>query len=112
VKYYGFDVAVLCKPDALRTALKNITAANAPQFYVLRNISIKNTQEKPPSRVGDPNQPDKDKDTVKYIVGMESIEVTAHFEVVDFSSPGEKVASEASPSGSSSSSPKSTPARR
>jgi len=112
VKYFGFDIAVLCKPEGLRNTLKEITAANAPQFYVLRNIKIANSQPKPPSRAGDPTQTEKDKDTVKYIVGTESIEVTAHFEMVDFSSPGEKVASEVSPSGSSSSSPKSNPVRR
>ncbi|EDY17870.1 hypothetical protein CfE428DRAFT_4609 [Chthoniobacter flavus Ellin428] len=108
VKYYGFDFSVLCKPDGLRDVLKNITAANAPQFYVLRSLKIQNQMEKGPSRAGDPNKPEKDKELASYIVGTELIEVSAHFEVVDFSNPGETVESEASPS----TSPKTTPARR
>lgn len=110
VQYHSFDVTVLCKPEGLRGALNSITAANAPQFFVLRNIKIRNQVEKGPSRAGDPNKPPDDKDkAAAYIAGTELIEVTARFDMVDFTSPSEKVASEGS---SSSPSPKSTPARR
>ena len=104
VKYHPFDISVSCKPGALREVLKSITGSKAPQFYVLRQIRIRNSKEKGPPRAGDPSETDKDKQAIHYIVGEEWIEVTARFEVVDFTKPGEKPAS-----GKSSAAPKSTP---
>ncbi len=109
LKYHPFTITAIMKPDGLREVLKNVTATNAPQFFVLRNIRIRNSAEKGPSRAGDPNKPEKDKDIASYVVGTEWIEVTAQFDMVDFTNPGEKLTSEDS---SSSPSPTSTPARR
>ncbi|MDR3402756.1 MAG: Amuc_1100 family pilus-like protein [Chthoniobacter sp.] len=105
VKYHPFDIVVSCKPAALREVLKTITGPQAPQFYVLRQIRIRNEKEKGPPRAGEANA-SGDKQTVQYIVGEEWIEVSARFEVVDFAKPGEKPASD-----KPSAAPKSTPAR-
>jgi hypothetical protein len=93
VKYHSFDIAVICKPAALKEVLKNITGPKAPQFYVLRQIRIHNQKEKGPPRAGDPNVPEE-KRGVQYIVGEEWIEVTARYDVVDFAAPSEKPAAE------------------
>ncbi|MEI9894880.1 MAG: hypothetical protein WDN28_13590 [Chthoniobacter sp.] len=102
MKYHAFDIAVSCKPAALREVLKTITGPQAPQFLVLRQIRIRNEKEKGPSRAGDPTKPDKQ--AVDYIVGEEWIEVDARIEIVDFAKPGEQ-----STPDQSSSVPKSTP---
>jgi hypothetical protein len=108
VKYHPFNVAVLCKQEALMNVLKAIASPKAPQFIVLRKIVIHNQKDKGPLKV-DPNAPVDPKDAgPKYIVGEEWIEVTLHLEMVDFTAPGEKTASEQS----SSSTPKATPARK
>lgn len=109
VKYHPFNVAVLCKQEALMNVLKAIASPKAPQFLVLRKIVIHNQKEKGPSKT-DPNAPaaqtpDGKPAGPQYIVGEESIEVTLHLEMVDFAAPNEKVASEQS------SAPKTTPAR-
>lgn len=110
VKYHPFTISAIAKPEGLREVLKNVTAANAPQFFVLRSIRIHNSSgEKGPSRAGDPNKTDKEKEVPGPLVGTEWIEVTAQFDMVDFANPGEKLASEGS---TSSLSPTSTPARR
>jgi len=109
VKYHSFDVVAVCKPAGIREVLKAVTAPNAPQFYVLRNIRIHNQADKGPPRAGDPNKPEKDKEAVSYIVGQEWIEVSARFDIVDFANPSEKAAPETS---ASSTPPTSTPARK
>jgi hypothetical protein len=104
VKYYPFNVAVLCKQDALMNVLKAIASPKAPQFFVLRRVSIHNQKDKGPSKV-DPSAPADAKDAgLKYIVGEEFIEVTLHLEMVNFTAPNEKNAEQ-------SSSPKNTPSR-
>ena len=109
VKYHPFNIAVICKQEALMDVLKAIASPKAPQFMVLRKITIRNEKDKGPSKV-DPSAPaagDSKDSSQKYIVGEEWIEATLHLEMVDFTAPGEKVASE-----QSSSSPKTTPARK
>jgi len=106
VKYHPFDIVVSCKPAALREVLKTITGSQAPQFYVLRQIRIRNEKEKGPQKAVDTNTNPGGEKTINYIVGEEWIEVSARFEVVDFSKPGEKPASD-----KPSAAPKSTPAR-
>jgi hypothetical protein len=112
VKYHPFNITVIAKQEALMNVLKAIASPKAPQFLVLRKISIRNQNEKGPSKV-DPNAPapgapgDPKDNPIKYIVGEEWIEATLHLEMVDFTAPGEKLASE-----QSSSSPKTTPARK
>lgn len=106
VKYHPFNIAVLCKQEALMAVLKEIVSPKAPQFFVLRRIVIHNQKEKGPPKV-DPNAPANDpKDTgPKYIVGEEWIEATLYLEMVDFTAPGEKNAADESapaPKGNSS----------
>ena len=92
VQYHPFDVTVICKQQALVEVLKTITGTKAPQFYVLRQIRIKNEKEKGPPRVTpDVAKPDE-KPTVQYIVGEEWLDVAARWEVVDFAAPAEKAA--------------------
>ncbi|MEP6672567.1 MAG: Amuc_1100 family pilus-like protein [Chthoniobacter sp.] len=104
VKYHPFDIAVSCKPAALREVLNTITGPQAPQFYVVRQLRIHSSKEKGPARAGDAADNDKDKQTIHYILGEEWMEVTARIEIVDFTPPGEKPASD-----KSSAAPKSAP---
>jgi len=104
VKYHPFDITVSCKPAALREVLDSITGPQAPQFYVVRQVRIRNSKEKGPPRAGDAAEADKDKQTIHYILGEEWIEVTLRIEIVDFTKPGEKPASD-----KSSAAPKSAP---
>lgn len=109
VKYHPFNIAVSCKQEALMDVLKAIASPKAPQFLVLRKITIRNEKEKGPLKA-DPSAPaagDPKDNTKKYIVGEEWVEATLHLEMVDFTAPSEKLASEQSPS-----SPKATPARK
>jgi hypothetical protein len=99
VDYYPFEVTAICKQADWGKILNLITGTKAPQFYVLRQLRIRNQAEKGPPKakpeaaVADPTKV-KDKE---YILGEESIEVRAIVDIVDFNAPsdseGEKAAS-------------------
>lgn len=111
VKYHPFDIDVICKPAALREVLDAVTSSKAPQFFVLRQIRIKNEHEKPPSRTVEAAAADKPT-AMAYIVGEEWIEVLARWEVVDFASPSDKLSKEKAELGQPGSTPKPGPGSR
>ena len=92
VKYYPFNLVAVFKQPKLASVLDVITGTQAPQFYVLRRISIVNQNEKGPSKAPDPTKPDK---SVNYIVGDELIETAAEYDIVDFVPPAERDAAPA-----------------
>ena len=87
VKYYPFNLVVICQQPKLSKVLDAITGTQAPQFYVLRRIRIINQNEKGPPKGIDPTKP---VDKVDYIVGEELIEASAEWDIVDFVPPAER----------------------
>ncbi len=105
VKVHTFEVTFNCKQHQLSKFLNTIVSPNAPQFYIIRNIRIANSVPKAPLRadasapappVPTANPPGvlaavapAPKSTTIYLVGDESVDVTIHFEIVDFAEPTE-----------------------
>ena len=85
VQYHYFDISTICKQIDLAKILNAMSGPKAPQFYVLRQIRIKNTNEKGPPKAT-PGA-DAKPGTVDFIVGSESIKVDARFDIVDFNAP-------------------------
>ncbi|HSI10842.1 MAG TPA: Amuc_1100 family pilus-like protein [Chthoniobacter sp.] len=95
VKYHSFAVNIQCKQEGLLAILKALAAPSTPQFFVVRKVAVRNEKPKGPLKV-DPNAPAADpKDTgPKIIVGEEKIEAIISIDMVDFTAPNEKSASE------------------
>jgi len=91
VRYDSFDITVICKQPRLQELLKAITGTQAPQFYVIRQLRIRNEKEKGPPKVTATPAPDATapKAQVQYIVGEENIEVAARIDIVDFNAPSD-----------------------
>ncbi len=96
VKYHSFSVNILCKQEGLLAVLKALASPTAPQFFVVRKVSVRNEKEKGPLKV-DPNAPAADPTKPAgpaLIVGEEKIEAIISIDMVDFTDPSEKTASE------------------
>lgn len=96
VKYHPFAVTMLCKQEGLLNILKALASPTAPQFFVVRKVSVRNEKEKGPLKV-DPNAPADDPSKPagpKLIVGEERIEATISIDMADFTDPTEKATSE------------------
>lgn len=96
VKYHSFSVNILGKQEGLLAILKALASPTAPQFFVVRKVSIRNEKEKGPLKV-DPNAPAADPNKPAgpvLIVGEEKIEAIISIDMVDFTDPSEKTASE------------------
>ena len=102
VDYYPFDIATICKQQRLQPLLNVITGAKAPQFYVIRQIRIRNQDEKaPPKATPSPDPNIKSTGPTTFILGEQSIEATLRIEIVDFNAPSDSssVAEKSAPPG-------------
>ena len=105
VSSHSVEFALQCQQQALAAFLNTLVSPKAPQFYIVRTISLKNQNEKGPQRVVNtpppppppaptPNNPavptpapQAPQPVSTYIVGEEQVEVTMQIEVVDFAEP-------------------------
>ena len=83
-----FDLTAICRQEPLDKVLNSVTGTTAPQFYVLRQIHIRNQNEKGPAKSTPAPESGKPEGT-KYIVGDELIEAVARIDIVDFTPPSE-----------------------
>lgn len=98
VKYHSFAVNLQGKQEGLLAILKALAAPSSPQFFVVRKVSVRNEKPKGPPKV-DPSAPpagDPKDNGPKIIVGEEKIEAIISIDMVDFTAPSEKNASEQS----------------
>jgi uncharacterized membrane protein YgcG len=91
VHYASFDITAECKQQRLQPLLNDICGPKAPQFYIIRQLRIRNSQEKGPAKVtpapdATGTATDKPADT-RYIVGEENIEATVRIDIADFTPP-------------------------
>jgi uncharacterized membrane protein YgcG len=87
VHYYPFDLNCLCKQRNLQPLLNLITGPKAPQFYVIRQVRIRNEVEKGPARVTPAPDANQKPAGPQFVVGEESIEASLRIDIVDFVPP-------------------------
>ena len=106
VNSHTVDLVLQCQQKALGVFLNTLVSPKAPQFYIVRTLSLKNQTEKGPPKVANnapppppspspaPNgvaapspAPQAPQSVSTYIVGEEQLEVTLQIEIVDFAEP-------------------------
>ena len=108
VNSHAVEITIQCQQAALAVFLNALISPKAPQFYIVRTISVKNQNEKGPAKVAaaaaaaappppapapgvvvaaaaQPAAPPQAAST--YIVGEEQLEVVMQIEIVDFAEP-------------------------
>lgn len=91
VSSHPFEVAFVIEQGRLRKFLNDLDSATK-QFFIVRNLRIKNQNDKGPARqeaapvgvVGGEQQPGAQPPTREYVVGTEKLEVVARIEMIDF----------------------------
>jgi hypothetical protein len=89
VRYYSFDIIAQSKQQRLQPLINTIAGPKAPQFYVIRQIQVRNQAEKGPGKMTpspDATGAQKNSGPV-FIVGEESIEANLRIDIVDFFAP-------------------------
>jgi hypothetical protein len=99
VHYHPFVISVICKQGKMLAILNSIVGAKAPQFYVIRQIRIRNEKEKGPAKATPAPGGEAGKGAIQYIVGEEMVEFAADIDIVNFTAPTEEssVAEKSSP---------------
>lgn len=106
VNSHPVEIAMHCQQKALAPFLNTLISPKAPQFYIVRTISVKSQSEKGPQKVaantpppppptppagtpptGAAPAPAQPQAASTYIVGEEQIDVTLQIEIVDFAEP-------------------------
>ena len=100
VTSHTVEISVQCRQSSLAQFLNALVSPKAPQFYIVRTLSLKNQNEKGPPKVvtaappppapvavGTPAPPAQPQAASTYIVGEEQIEVTMQIDIVDFAEP-------------------------
>ena len=107
VNSHTVEISIQCRQNALAPFLNALVSPTAPQFYIVRTISVKNQNEKGPPKVaaapppppptpppaGTPQAPNapapppQPQSASSYIVGEEQIDVAMQIEIVDFAEP-------------------------
>lgn len=109
VNSHPVEISIQCRQNALAPFLNALVSLKAPQFYIVRTISVKNQNEKGPPKVAaappppppaplpvgtpQPNTPvatpppPQPVAAASYIVGEEQIDVTMQIDIVDFAEP-------------------------
>ena len=100
VNSHPVEINIQCRQSSLAPFLNALVSPKAPQFYIVRTISVKNQNEKGPPKVinappppptpavpGTPAPPAQPQAASTYIVGEEQIEVTMQIDIVDFAEP-------------------------
>lgn len=91
VAKYPFQITFVVEQNRFRKLLNDIVGATQ-QFYIVRQVRIKNQVEKGPLKTSDaaaaPTAPADAR--LHYIVGNEKLEVALTLEIVDFAAPSQK----------------------
>ncbi|HEY3901673.1 MAG TPA: Amuc_1100 family pilus-like protein [Chthoniobacter sp.] len=87
VHYYPFDITCICKQQKLQPLLNLISGPKTPQFYVIRQIQIRNQVDKGPARSTPAPDATQKSASAQFIVGEEALEAQLRIDVVDFVPP-------------------------
>jgi hypothetical protein len=88
----GVDLEFRCTQQALAIFLNSLVDPKVPQFYIIRNLTVKNEKDKGPEKfvaAGAPGLPAANdvKVNAGFPLGQEQVLVSMRIEIVDFSEP-------------------------